>query len=285
MWTEIGVPALFAGGVAIGATMAIERWGGKVGGVLGSMPTTIVPAALGIWASSPDEAAFAAAMCAVPAGMFVDALFLWTWRVLPGHLPGERLGVRLLAMTVLSLGVWFVAATGLVVSMDTLASAGIGPWGPGVLAFVMLVGFGLYAVADLAPSPPGRNRVPPGVLLARGVFAGTAIAVAIAIARSGQGLAAGVASVFPAIFLTTMASLWLSQGRAVPAGAVGPMMLGSTSVAAFALWSAALFGVLGPAMGAVVCWVLAVGGASVPAAWWLHRRPTPPPDRPGLTGS
>ena len=37
------------------------------------------------------------------------------------------------------------------------------------------------------------------------------------------------------IFLTTMVSLWLSQGEAVPSGAVGPMMLGASSVAVYAL--------------------------------------------------
>ena len=46
------------------------------------------------------------------------------------------------------------------------------------------------------------------------------------IARLGGSIAAGVTAVFPAIFMTTMISLWLSQGEAVQVGAVGPMMLG-----------------------------------------------------------
>ncbi|MCP4793368.1 MAG: hypothetical protein GY882_08585 [Actinomycetia bacterium] len=39
---------------------------------------------------------------------------------------------------------------------------------------------------------------------------------------------------FPAIFMTTMVGLWLSQGPDVPLGAAGPMLLGSTSVAVYA---------------------------------------------------
>ena len=40
---------IFAALVAIGATVAIERLGGRLGGVLGSIPTTIVPASLGFF--------------------------------------------------------------------------------------------------------------------------------------------------------------------------------------------------------------------------------------------
>ena len=41
--------ALFAGLVAVLVTMAIERWGGIVGGILGTIPTTIIRATIGIY--------------------------------------------------------------------------------------------------------------------------------------------------------------------------------------------------------------------------------------------
>ena len=40
--------AVFAGLVAILVTVAIEKWGGIIGGILGTVPTTIIPAAAGI---------------------------------------------------------------------------------------------------------------------------------------------------------------------------------------------------------------------------------------------
>ena len=40
-----------AGVVAIGATVAVERFGGRLGGVLSALPTTIVPASLGLAAA------------------------------------------------------------------------------------------------------------------------------------------------------------------------------------------------------------------------------------------
>jgi hypothetical protein len=80
-----------------------------------------------------------------------------------------------------------------------------------------------------------------------------------------------MASVFPVIFLTTMVSLWLSQGEAVQSGAVGPMMLGSTAVSAFALLAAFTLPALGVVGGSVVSWLGAVCLVSLPAAAWVRR--------------
>jgi hypothetical protein len=137
---------------------------------------------------------------------------------------------------------------------------------------VVLAGAGLLACWRAPPAPAGRRRVGPLVLAARGLLAAGAIGGAVWLAAVGGALAAGMAAVFPAIFLTSMVSLWLSQGEAVQAGAVGPMMLGSTSVAVFALLAAWLFPALGPGPGAVVAWLLAATLVTVPAWWWLSAR-------------
>jgi len=114
--------------------------------------------------------------------------------------------------------------------------------------------------------------VGPLTLLARGLLAAVAIATAVWVTNIGGPLAAGVASVFPAIFVTTMVSLWLSQGEAVPVGAVGPMMLGSASVATYALLAANLLPLLGPWVGTPVAWLAAVASTTLPSWWWLASR-------------
>lgn len=264
------VPALFAGLVAIGATVAIERWGGRLGGLLGTLPTTIVPGAWGIYASAEPEA-FAAAMGVVPGGMLLNALFLLLWRELPGRLQIPSLRGRLTALTAISLGAWAVAGAVLVLAQSTLQGAGVPPRISGMALGGVLVALGLFATRRSHPAPRGSRPVGPGTLLARGVLAAAAIAAAISIAQTGAGLLSGLASVFPAIFLTTMVSLWLAQGQAVPAGAVGPMMLGSSGVAAYALLAAWSLPALGPALGTLVAWIGAVVLVDVPAWRWLHR--------------
>ena len=48
--------AVFAGLVAIAVTVAIERWGGVIGGILGTLPTTIIPAAIGMYLAGGQDA-------------------------------------------------------------------------------------------------------------------------------------------------------------------------------------------------------------------------------------
>ena len=71
-----------------------------------------------------------------------------------------------------------------------------------------------------------------------------------------------------------MVALTLAQGSQVQAGAVGPMMLGSSSVAVFALLAAQLFSWVGPEWGVLISWVGSLALSSVPAWWWLQRATT-----------
>lgn len=263
--------AVFAALAAIAATRAVERLGGRVGGVVGTMPTTIVPASLGLWAADP--ARFTDSMAMVPAGMLVNAGFLWSWRELPPRLGADDLATRLAKMTGLSLALWCAGAAVLVgvshVARDLTAPATIG-----AASLALTVVCGVAACWTPPPAPRGGRPVTATALLARGGLAAAAIGGSVLVASAGSPLLAGMATVFPAIFLTTMVSLWLAQGEAVPVGAVGPMMLGSASVGAYALLAAALFPTWG-LRGAVPAWLLAVLLVSLPAGAWL-RRPTPP---------
>lgn len=265
------LPGLFAALVAVAVTVAIERLGGRAGGLLGTLPTTIVPASLGFAAETSPEG-LAAAMYAVPPGMLLNALFLWLWRAVPPRLPAMPLHPRLAVMTAASLGAWFVGALALVRALDaaegsltTLRAVGVG-------ATLAIVVIGVLACLRGVPAPKGKRPVGPLTLVLRGVLAGLAIGTSVWIARTGGPLAAGVASVFPAIFVTTMVSLWLSQGEAVPAGAVGPMMLGSAAVASYAVLAAVALPALGVWLGPAAAWIGAVLTTTVPAWWWLGRR-------------
>jgi len=268
--TQMLGAALAAGVIAIAVTWSIERWGGRVGGLLGTLPSTIIPASLGIYAGG-ELAEFQRAMDAASAGMLVNALFLWSWRVLPPRLSTGSLSARLALMTVVSLLVWFLLATATVTIGTRLGEAGSTAW-LGWGGFATLVAVGLWASWEGGPAPRGTRKVGLGTLIGRGVFAGAAIGMAIFIAQVFGGLAAGVASIFPAMFLTAMLALWLSQGRAVPAGAVGPMMIGSSSVALYAMLARSLMPELGPVFGAALAWTLAVILATLPAWLWLGRR-------------
>lgn len=274
---SVVVAGVSAGLVAIGATVAVERLGGRLGGLLGTLPTTIVPAAAGIWVAAPEPEVFRAAMAAVPAGMWVDVLFLWFWREVPPRLPRASLSLRLAMMVFLSLLVWALVATGVVVVMRQLEQSGIGAVIPGIVCAISSLAFGLGSTWRPRAAPKGSRAVGPITLFARGVLAAVAIAGAVLLASVAGPLVSGVASVFPAIFLTSMVSLWWSQGEAVQGGAVGPMMLGATSVSVYALLAGWSLPWLGVGWGSAVAWVLAVLTITLPAFGWLQWRLRPSP--------
>ena len=50
--SSVLLSAFFAGVVATLVTVAIEKFGGRTGGVLATVPTTIIPAAIGMYSMS-----------------------------------------------------------------------------------------------------------------------------------------------------------------------------------------------------------------------------------------
>ena len=105
--------ALFAGFVAILVTVAIEKWGGIVGGVLGTLPTTIVPAAMGMYVEA-GSADLATSMSLIPFWMLLNALFVASWVVYPRM----KEGATLAQMIFVSLGFWTVLAVLMTISLS-----------------------------------------------------------------------------------------------------------------------------------------------------------------------
>jgi len=175
-------------------------------------------------------------------------------------------------MVLLSLITWMVVALGAVWSMEQVRGSGISMSAVGLVATGISVLIGLWATRVPLPAPKGKRQVGPVTLLARGLLAGLAIAGAVGLAAVAGPLVSGMASVFPAIFLTSMISLWWSQGEAVQGGAVAPMMLGSSSVSAYALFAAVALPSLGMIVGSLVAWALAVCAVTLPAFFWIQWR-------------
>ena len=263
--------SLMAAIVAILATVFIERSGGAIGGII-TLPTTIVPASIGIWIGvNADLVSFAAAMSMVPIGMLLNVLFLGSWRVLPKFLERIFSDIYLVyAVAVCSVIFWLVSAGISTISVEYFSNF-LGSINIGICAVIIAFVLGYFAVSKGDDAPPGSNSVSLISIILRGVAAGGAIGLSVWIAGLGLPFISGVVSVFPAIFLTTMVSLWIAQGRSVPVGATGPMMLGSTSVSIYALACIVVFPSFGVWMGSLVSWLLSVILYSIPVGVWTWR--------------
>lgn len=269
------VSALFAGFVAILVTLAIERLGGRRGGVLGTLPSTIVPAAYGLHEAAPSAEAFATAISTTPVAMILNALFLLAWREIPDRLPTDNKHARFAWTLVLSLAAWGSTAVVVTLALRELFARGASPVVVAIAATFVIFVIGFLATRKPLHAPGGKNRIGFMVLLGRGGMAALAIGIAVLLAKHGAPIVAGVAAVFPAIFLTTMVALWLSQGESVPRGAAGPMMLGSTSVASYAVFALVLFPLLGPLIGTLVSWTLSAVLVTLPLQRLIKRAEQP----------
>ena len=255
------LPAILAGIVAILVTLAIERFGGLIGGVLGTIPSTIIPAA-GVYYLDGKQALLSS-MSIVPLGMMVNGLFLGVWIVLPKYVSNRK--SPLVLTTISSISIWAIFAYLALEIANYTSSVELSPFILGVLGLIFLIFISIFFNIKTLPSPKGTNKVPLPILISRGIAASIAIGCALILANLGEPLVAGLASAFPAIFLTSMIALWISQGVTVPQGAAAPMMLGGASVAVYALvvmWSIPSFGII---MGSLIAWLSSIVFWSIPA--------------------
>ena len=263
---SILLSALFAGIVATLVTIAIEKFGGRTGGVLATIPTTIVPAAIGMYSTS-GETNFAQSMSIVPLGMMVNAMFLLVWIYAP-----QKLNFSLLGTTILSLIVWLVIGSLVLALSSELQSSGFDVLTFALSGLGLLIVLGLVATWTTRPAPKGSRPVRPFVLILRGGAAAFAIGIAVWFSSLSYPFISGLVSTFPAIFLTSMIALWLAQGQDVPQGAAGPMMLGGASVGVFAVLAIVLFPLFGPIWGTIVTWLISIIGWTIPAYFYLQWR-------------
>ena len=221
MLTAVLLSATLSAVVAIAVTLVIERWGGRIGGVLGTIPTTIVPAGIGL-ALASDAEALSASLAVVPYGMLINGCFLLVYVLLPPRLSNDGGGALVLTTTT-ALVVWSAFGALILLVLDPLLLRA-SPMTLALVGTLALAVMGVLAARGPRPAPAG-HRSP--VRRNHGAGSGRGHRDGLAVYLSGLGLPllAGLSSVFPAIFLTTMVGLWVSQGPDVPLGAAGPMLL------------------------------------------------------------
>jgi len=199
------VMGVFAGAVAIIATVAIERFGGIVGGVISSSPTTIIATAVGVAYVTQSTRSVTDAMFTIPTGMLIDVLVLLVWRQAPSVLPQEwSLTSKLASVVVASLLGWFALVCLVVFGVGHHAREHVSTiiLGSVTAGIMLLVGL-LTVFLQPLPAPKGVYSVSVGMHAARGLLAGSAIFVSGLLAKIDP-IAAGFAASFPAIFTTTM---------------------------------------------------------------------------------
>lgn len=180
-------------------TLSAERFGSKVGGLIGGLPSTVVIALLFIgFTQSPQVAAQTTTV--MPLAQGLNGLFVLTFMILVRR--GLWLGI------LGSMLVWLVQSSLLyVLDIQALWISIVG-W--------LVLFFCCYWVLEKQMKVRSRGTVkvsyPTAQLIWRAVFGGGVIALAVIMGKLGGSMLGGIFGSFPAMFLSTLVITCSSGG-------------------------------------------------------------------------
>ena len=238
------IPFALSALVVILVTIIAERYGTKTGGVIGTLPSTIVIAFLFI-ASDKGVHFVSDSVVIVPAEMGINLVFL----LLFIHLASQKIPIALvgslLGWAAFSILLFYSNITSIVVSLT-------------VFIFCFLVTF---MILDKRKKITSQNTIEvhytPIKLLGRSLLAGIVIAIAVTFSNVGVVLS-GIFSVFPAIFLSTMLISIREHGPQFTGAMAKGMIYGSPSVVSYAVGIYFLYPLSGILLGTIGAFLIAL---------------------------
>jgi hypothetical protein len=201
-------------------TVAAEKLGTRVGGLLSGLPTTALVSIMFIgWSQNVEAAAQAAVM--VPATMGLNTVFLLVYALLSS---------RGMVVAVFSaLLIWTFSAM-------ALAALRLADIASSTLLFVALASSS-FILFDRCVRVGTENapslKLDVGQLLGRGVFAGIIIASAVYLTRVAGPWLGGLFSAFPATYLSIIVIFGRQHGLLIGRAMVRSMVVASTAISVF----------------------------------------------------
>ena len=231
------IPFLLAALVVVIITLIAERFGTKVGGILGTLPSTIVIAFLFIAITNSIDFAVSS-VSIVSAEMGINLVFLMLFAIL---------SYRSFKLAIIgSLGIWAVLSLILYISNLSVILIAI------AIYIVALISTFLILERGIKIPSIGRRHVQYSAIkiMMRGIIAGLVIAIAVVLSNISPILS-GIFSVFPAIFLSTMIISYREHGPDFVGGMAKSMIFGTPSVTSYAVAIYFLYPVIGIIWGSI----------------------------------
>jgi uncharacterized membrane protein (GlpM family) len=228
-------------------TISAERFGSKVGGLIGGLPSTVVIALLFIGITQSPEVA-SQTTTVMPLAQGLNGLFVITFM----FFITRGLWVSLLCALLL----WFLQST-LLYLLD------IQLFWVSILGWLILLVFCYVGVEKwMKVSSQGRLAIsfPPVQLLWRALFGGGVIALAILMGKIGGPLLGGIFGSFPAMFLSTLVITFNSAGPGF-SRSVGKSLLisGLVNVPLYEIMVRLLYPTVGLGLGTLLALVFSLG--------------------------
>ena len=238
------IPFVLSAFVVVLVTIIAERYGTKTGGVIGTLPSTIVIAFLFI-ALDKGTLFASESVTVVPAEMGINLVFLLLFTLLSSRKILIALTASLIGWITLTLLLFYTNLTSIIVSLV-------------LFVFFFLVTFMILdKMKKITSQTTIEVHYTPLKLLGRSLIAGTVIAIAVSFSNVGVILS-GIFSVFPAIFLSTMLISMREHGARFAGAMAKGMIYGSPSVVSYAVGIYFLYPLSGIFMGTIGAFLLAL---------------------------
>ncbi len=215
------LPFIISAFVVIIITVIAEKYGTKVGGILGTLPSTIIIAFIFI---SINRDVFFASRSAVvvPAEMAINLFFLVIISTLIYRSLSFALIVSLLIWGILSTALYFANIENILISIVLYAVTL-------VLCFTYL-----EKIKKIESHKKVKVHYTTKKIILRGILAGSVIATAVFLSNIDETLS-GIFSIFPAIFLSTVIITYLEHGPIFTSGFAKSMIFGSQTVMSYVI--------------------------------------------------
>lgn len=238
------VPFILSALVVVLITVVAERFGTKIGGILGTLPSTIVIAFLFIALTNSIEFAVSS-VSIVPAEMGINLVFLMLFAIL------AKKSFKIAVIG--SLSIWAILSTLLFYSNLTILPIAISIYIIALIATFFILENGIKI------SSIGRRHVQYSALkiLMRGLVAGIVIAVSVVLSNL-SAILSGIFSVFPAIFLSTMIISYREHGPDFVGGMAKSMIFGTPSVTSYAVAIYYLYPRIGIIWGSIYAYCIGI---------------------------
>ena len=216
---QVVIPFILSATIATLITIIAERYGTKVGGIIGTLPSTIVIAFVFI-AINRDVYFASRSVAVVPAEMGINVVFLFLLSILSYRSTYLAIVISLTVWVLLSSLLYILDMQNIFISLAIYVIA---------LVFTFVV---LERVKEIPSTYSVDVHYTPMKIIFRGLLAGTIVAIAVSLSNIGAAIS-GIFSVFPVIFLSTMLISIREHGHDFASGIAKSMIFGTPSILAY----------------------------------------------------
>lgn len=246
-WYKLALSFIVGGAWITLSSIAAEKFGSKVGGLIGGLPSTVLVSLLFIGVTqSPSMASEATTI--IPFSQALNGFVVIVYILLVGRGWGRAL--------LGAVFVWFVFA-------GVLITIGVQSFWISVVGWMLILPSCFMLVEKWMRIPSQakvRVRYSAPQIVYRALFGGSVIAAAVLLGKIGGPNYGGVFATFPALFLSTLVVTYQTGGtqfsRAV---AKSIMMSGLINVPLYAIAVRYLYPWLGLAIGTMVAVIFSIG--------------------------